>query len=256
MPGHLQSCNPNHTDSNTAAADGDADNVITMTKRRMRYLMRGLSMSALGVALALSAAACNNQTGFSGSVGSTPNGPKLTSYQILGTVGTPFTATVSDTRSSWTLQGNVPLSIVIANNIQPARIIATKTTSNGSLLSIEIINANHVSDLQSTSAPFGTVSVQTGGTLGTIASHADPDLRIFLSGPFNQHYQALVEDSTTGFVIQSRAPTLILFDTPDGKVDATFFGTQDFGTFTANMTLNGEVVATVMKGPDATIRQP
>ena len=213
-------------------------------------------MSALGAALAVSAAACNNQTGFSGSVGNTPTGPALASYDILGTVGTPFTATVSDARSSWTLQGNVPLSIIICNNILPARIVATKTTSNSNLLSLEPIIGNHVADLQSTSAPFGTVSVQVGGTLNSISSPAFPDLRIFVAGPASQHYTALVEDLTTGFVIDSRAPTLILFDNPDGKVDATFFGNQDFGTFTLNMTLNGAVVATVVKGPNATIREP
>jgi hypothetical protein len=233
---------------------------MATVKRRAQRFARTLSMSALGAALTFSVGACNNQTGFSGSVGNTPNGPKLTSYELLGTVGTPFTATVSDTRSSWTLQGNVPVGIFICNNVLPARIIATKTSSDANLLSVEIITGNHVADLQSTSAPFGTVSVQVGGTLTAIAPPASTqpggDLRIFLSGPLNSHYQALVEDLTTGFIINSRAPTLILFDNPDGKVDATFYGSQDFGTFTANMTLNGEVVATISQGPNATIRQP
>ncbi|MGH7926070.1 MAG: hypothetical protein ACREQH_15925 [Candidatus Binatus sp.] len=231
-----------------------------MTNLAVRGLVRTLSMSALAAVLAVWVAACNNQTGFSGSVGSTPNGPKLTSYEILGTIGTPFTATVSDSRapngSSWTFQGNVPLSVVICNNILPASIIATKTTSNSNLLSLEIISGSRVSDLQSTSAPFGSVSVQVGGTLGSISAKAFPDLRIFLSGPLSEHYQALVEDQSVGFVISSRAPTLILFDSPNGKVDATFFGSHDYGTFTANMTLNGLVVATVAQGPNATIRQP
>jgi hypothetical protein len=234
-----------------------ADSVMAMTRGTMRHSVLTLSVSVIGAALAIYVAACNNQTGFSGSVGNTPNGPKLTSYEILGDVGTPFTATVSDSRSSWTLQGNVPLSITIANNILPARIVATKTTASSNLLSIEIIAGNHVADLQSTSAPFGTVSVQVGGTLTTILPHANPDLRIFVSGPLNVQYQALVEDINTGFIIQSRAPTLILFDTPTGKVDATFFGGgRNFGTFTVNMTLNGVIVASVAQGPNATIRQP
>jgi hypothetical protein len=223
----------------------------------MRDLSRTLSLTAIGAAIAISVAGCNNQTGFSGSVGNTPNGPKLPSYEILGDVGTPFTATVSDSRSSWTFQGNVPLSVFVCNNpSQLASVIATKTTSSSNLLSLEIISGNHVTELQSTSSPFGSVSVQAGGSLGTIPSEADPDLRIFLSGPLNERYTALVEDIETGFIINSRAPTLILFDTPDGKVDATFFGNQDFGTFVANMTLGGQVVATVMKGPNATIREP
>jgi hypothetical protein len=230
--------------------------VITLPKPAIRQLVRIFSMSALGAALAISIAACNNQTGFSGSVGNTPNGPKLTSYELLGSVGTPFTATISDSRSSWTLQGNVPLSVTICNNILPARIVATKTASNNNLLSVEIITGNHVADLQSTTAPFGTVSVQVAGTLSTLPPPANPDLRIFAAGPANEHFQALVEDIDTGFIVQTRLPSVILFDTPNGKVDATFFGNQDFGFFTLNMTLNGLVVASVMKGPNATIRQP
>ncbi len=218
-------------------------------------------MSALGAALAFSVAACNNQTGFSGSVGNTPNAPTLTSYEILGTVGTPFTAIVSNARSSWVFQGNVPLSAIICNNILPARIVATKTLSDSNLLSLEIINgSNNVLALQSTSAPFGNVSVETGGTLNGISAPASTqpggDLRIFVAGPLNSRYTALVEDITTGYVIGARAPTLILFDAPGGKVDATFFGGQDYGSFTVNMTLNGAVVATVVQGPNATIREP
>jgi len=222
----------------------------------MRYLARTAGMAALSIALALALPACNNQSGFSGAVGNTPNGPRLASYEIVGTIGTPFTATVANQDSSWTFRGNVPLSVFICNDNTPAQLIATKTTSSTALLSAEIINANHVAQLQSTNAPFGTVSVQAGGTLTSIAPPADPDLRIFVSGPASQKYQALVEDSKSGFIISSRAPTLIVFENPDGKVDATFFGAQDFGTFTVNMTLGGIVVASVMQGPNATIRQP
>jgi hypothetical protein len=222
----------------------------------IRYLVRALSMAALGAALAFSVAACNNQSGFSGSVGSTPNVPPLASYQILGTPGTPFNATVSDSRSSWTFQGNVPFSIVIVNDVLPASIVATKATSNNNLLSIEIIKGSRVSDLHSTILPFGTVSVMVGGILKSIAPPASPDLRIFCSGPLNEHYSALVEDQAIGFVISATAPTLILFDTPNGKVDATFFGNHNFGSFTVNMTVNGSVVASVVQGPNATIREP
>jgi hypothetical protein len=226
-------------------------------KLAMRNFARMLATGALGAMLAISIGACNNQTGFSGSVGSTPNGPKLPSYQILGTVGTPFTATISDNRSFWTLQGNVPLSIAICNPPSAdAQLVVTKTTSDDSLLSAEIITANHVKDLQSTTAPFGTVQVQIG-TQTSAPGAADPDLRIFLSGPLNVKYQALVEDIDTGFIIQARAPTLIVFDTPNGKVDATFFGPNNHTTFTANMTFNGEVVVpTFSHGPNLTIRQP
>jgi hypothetical protein len=230
--------------------------MMGVKKEMMRYIARTWSMSALGLVLAISIGACNNQTGFSGSVGSTPNGPKLPSFQILGTTGTPFTATISDDRSFWTFQGNVPLSIVIANPpSNNAQLVVSKTTADNSLLSAEIITGNHVKDVQQTMAPFGTVQVQIG-RLTTAPSAANPDLRIFLSGPLNLKYQALVEDIDTGFIIQARAPTLIVFDTPNGLVDATFFGPNNHTTFTANMTLNGEVVVpTTSGGPNLTIRQ-
>jgi hypothetical protein len=231
--------------------------MMGVKREMMRYIARTLSLSALGAVLAISIGACNNQSGFSGSVGSTPNGPKLPSFQILGTTGTPFTATISDDRSFWTFQGNIPLSIVIANPPSAnAQLVVSKTTADNSLLSAEIITGNHVKDVQQTMAPFGTVQVQIG-RLTSAPSAANPDLRIFLLGPLNLKYQALVEDIDTGFIVQARAPTLILFDAPNGKVDATFFGPNNHTTFTANMTLNGEVVVPTTKGgPNLTIRQP
>ena len=223
----------------------------------MRQLVRTWSITAIGAALAVCVAACNNQTGFSGSVGNTPNGPKLPSFQILGTTGTPFTATISDARSFWQFTGNIPLSISIVNPpSNEAQLTVTKTASDDSLLSAEIITGNHVADVQQTMAPFGTVTVQVG--MQTAApSMANPDLRIDLLGPLKLKYQALVEDIDTGFIIQSRAPTLVVFDTPNGKVDATFFGPNNHTTFTANMMLDGLIVVpTFSMGPNLTIREP
>jgi hypothetical protein len=225
---------------------------------KMRYLARTLSMGALVAAIAVCVAACNNQTGFSGSVGSTPNGPKLPSFQILGTNGTPFSATIQDDRSFWTFQGNVPLSIAICNPPnRNALLTVTKLSSDTtSTVSAEIITGNHVKDVQATKMPGGTIQVQIGKQR-TEPSAADPDLRIDLLGPLKLKYQALVEDIDTGFIVQARAPTLIVFDTPNGKVDATFFGPNNHTTFTANMTFDGEVVVpTTTGGPNLTIRQP
>src|SRR5579862_3868464 len=246
MPNHL--LESRRLLSGSVQQRGGANSMMG-ARRTIRHLVRILSTSAIGAALIFSVATCNNQSGFSGSVGNTPNGPPLPSFQILGTVGTPFTSTV---------QGNVPLDTIICNvpNDSVTKVIATKTSNDNSLLSLEIIRGNKVHGLQSTSAPFGTVSEQAGGTLLGMPSMASPDLRIFVSGPLNERYSAFVEDLTTAFVVESRAPTLVLFDTPNGKVDATFFGGQDFGTFTVNMTLNGQVVASMTKGPNATIREP
>jgi hypothetical protein len=231
-----------------------------MNHHATKNFLRILGATALLAAFAISVASCNNnQGGFSGNVGNTPNAPPLTSYRILGTPGTPFTATVSNARSSWTLQGNIPLSMIICNNVLPARIIATKTSSDTNLMSVEIINGTNLLHVASTQAPFGTVSLQTSGSkVLTISPPANPDLRIFLAGPLAAPFSALVEDIQTGFVISDTAPTLIFFDTPNGKVDATFIqgGGKNFGSFTINMTLNGAVVATVTGGPSVTIREP
>jgi hypothetical protein len=135
-------------------------------------------------------------------------------------------------------------------------MVVTKTGSDTNTLSASIITGNHIKDTQSTMAPFGSVTVQIGKQT-SVPSAAFPDLRIFLSGPLKTKYQALVEDKDTGFIIQSVPPTLIVFDTPNGKVDATFFGPNNHTTFTADMTLNGEVVVpTTSGGPNLTIRQP
>src|SRR5260370_27100651 len=170
-----------------------------MKRGTMRHLVRTLSRGVTTAMLAVCIAACNNQTGFSGSVGNTPNGPKLPSFQILGTTGTPFTATISDSRSFWTFQGNVPLSIAICNPPSAeAQMIVTKTSADNSMLSASIITGNHIKDSQMTTAPFGTVQVQIGMQT-SVPSAASPDLRIFLSGPIKTRYQALVEDIDTGF---------------------------------------------------------
>ncbi len=218
-----------------------------------RIVAGAASIATLGLWLA----ACNNgQGGFSGAVGGTPNNPPEAIFKILGNEGTGFTATISDKRSSWQLQGNVPLSVTIVNDILPARMVATKLAGDNSLLSLEISKGVKVVELASTTAPFGNVSVQTGGKLKALAPPANPDLRIFVIGPAGEHFNGLIEDKASSFVIDDRAPSLFLFDTPNGKVDGEFSQIQNFGSFTINMTLDGTVVATATGGPTVTIVEP
>src|SRR5260370_33719605 len=84
--------------------------LVTMAYHTKRFFLRFVGATAFAAVFAISVASCNNnQGGFSGSVGNTPNGPALTSYRIIsGGIGQPFTATGSNARASWTLQGNVP----------------------------------------------------------------------------------------------------------------------------------------------------
>lgn len=221
--------------------------------RQIGRIVAGAASVAL---LAPWLAACNNsQGGFAGAVGNTPNNPPEAIFKILGTTGTGFTATVSDKRSSWQIQGNVPLGVTIVNDILPARMVATKLAGDNSLLSLQISRGAKVVELASTTAPFGNVSVQTG-KLKTLAPQANPDLRIFVVGPSGEHFNGLVEDKVNSFVVDDRAPSLFLFDTPNGKIDGIFNQIQNFGPFTVNMTLDGNVIATATGGPTVTIVEP
>ncbi|HTR63834.1 MAG TPA: hypothetical protein VMH37_19135, partial [Candidatus Binataceae bacterium] len=216
---------------------------------------------SLAVALCGILPACNNsQTGFGGFVGNTPPVPPSTGFKVLGDVGVPFALTISNANSSWNVYGVVPENIWIVNNTTPVRMIATKLANNNSLLSLEIDNGGTILTLESTTAAYGLVSIQTpGGTLNTIQPQAVPDLRIYVNGPLGQRFQALVEDSNIGFITNTRAPAVFLFDGPEGKVDGQFTQTQNFGSFSINMTsgVNGtNEITTASGGPFVIIRQP
>jgi hypothetical protein len=236
--------------------------VLSMDARIFIAKFRPLAAVAIVLAWLTTLAACNNNyAGFSGFVGNTPPVAPETIFKVLGTVGTPFTLLVSNARSSWQIHGNVPLNINIINNVSvngqtPARLVATKLSNDNSLLSLQIANGFNVLAASSTSAPFGTVAIQTGSALTQISPQANPDLRIFVFGPAGERFQGLVEDSKVGFAVNQRVPALFLFDTPNGKVDGNFTQIQSFGPFAINMTYNGKVVATAQGFPNVIIRQP
>ena len=206
--------------------------------------------------------ACNNNyIGFAGYVGNTPPTSPETVFKVLGTVGTPFTLLISNARSSWQVQGNVPLNINIVNSPMingqtTARMVATKLSSDNNLLSLQITNGFTVMGAVSTSAPYGTITAQTVTPLTQIAPHAQPDVRIFVFGPAGERFSGLVEDSQIGYLVNQRVPALFLFDSPNGKIDGQFTQIQSFGPFAINMTYNGVVVATAKGFPFVVIRQP
>ncbi len=236
--------------------------VLNMNARRLIAKIRPMAALAIVLAWLTTLAACNNNyVGFAGFVGNTPPTSPETIFKVLGTVGTPFTLLVSNARSSWQVHGNVPLNVTIINNISvngltPARLIATKLSNDNNLLSLQITSGFNVLAASSTSAPYGTVAIQTGTPLVQIAPQASPDLRIFVYGPFGERFQGLIEDSQVGFAVNQRVPALFLFDTPNGKIDGNFTQIQSFGPFAINMTFNGLVVATAQGFPNVIIRQP
>lgn len=206
--------------------------------------------------------ACNASTiGVSGFVGNTPPTADASLFKALGTVGTPFTILVSNSRSSWKVQGTVPMNIAILNNpntssvIPPALLVATKLSNNNNLLSLQAANGFNILAVSSTTAPYGTVTVQTEG-MQQIAPKANPDVRIFVYGPAGERFQGVVEDSAVGFVINNRVPTLFLFDSPDGKIDGNFTQIQSFGPFAINLSYDGQIVANASGIVNVIIRQP
>src|SRR5262249_59585590 len=141
-------------------------------------------LRTLAAVLCVSVAACNNSLGgFGGFVGNTAPVPPSTGFKVLGNIGTPFTLTISNANSSWIVPGSIPLNVWIVNNQTPVRMIATKLANDNSLMSLEVDNGGVILNLQSTSAPYGVVSVQTGGTIATLQPQAIPDLRIYVNGP-------------------------------------------------------------------------
>jgi hypothetical protein len=210
--------------------------------------------------LALILPGCNQGFGaFQQGVGNTPNLPPNAAFRILGQPGLQFSALVSDTTSTWQIQGAVPMSIVIVNNMTPVRMVATKQSGGNGILSLQLTVGFTVEDISSTSDPYGTASLQNNPTHPGFApppALASPDIRLFVKGPATERFSGLFEDQSTAFQLSDRAPTLVLFESPQGAVDATVTQIQNLGPFNIDLLLSGVVVAHASGGPTVTIRQP
>jgi hypothetical protein len=232
---------------------------------KLRDLMRSGGRSFqlwawVGALLALLTPGCNQGLGaFQAGVGNTPNSPPLAAFRILGQAGMQFSALVSDADASWPITGSIPMNVVIVNNQTPVRMIATKQSAGTGLLSLQVTVGFTVEDVSSTSDPFGTISIQNNFTrpgFDPPPPQASPDVRLFVKGPASERFSGLFEDSTTGFILSDRAPALVLFDNPDGAVDASLQQIQNKGPFNVDLFLNGNIVAHVTGAPTVTIRQP
>lgn len=186
---------------------------------------------------------CNGfGTGNSTLPGSTPDVAQQVSFRFVGNAGTPFLATVTDSRSSWQMHGVVPLNVIIANGTHPNRIVATKLTNDQRLLGVEIINGLGVGNVSSTFANYGLVVAGINGELDALAPPANPDVRFYVKAPPGGVFNALVEDESNSYVLQSTAPTVILYDSPNGnsqngRVDGIFTRVTG-GPFSIDLTFN------------------
>ncbi|MGH7839462.1 MAG: hypothetical protein ACREQC_16780 [Candidatus Binataceae bacterium] len=221
--------------------------------------MVNLIYSSLKVAGAFALLALLGCNGFGTSdatqPGNTPPVASQTVYRLVGNIGTPFVATISDTRSSWTLSGVVPINIIIVNIPSPGagangptRIVANKLTNDSTLLSVEIISGFTVAAVSSTFAHYGAVVGGIDGRLAAIAPKASPDVRYIIKGPATAVFNALIEDSSTSFALQSRVQTVILQDSPNGgsqsgHVDGIFNLVQDLGPLSIDLFFNGNLVS-------------
>lgn len=213
-----------------------------------------------GAIAALILPGCNQGFGaFQAGVGNTPNKPPLAAFRILGQKGLQFSALVSDASTSWQIGGAVPMNIIIVNNQTPVRLIATKQSGGSGILSLQLTLGFVVQDVSSTSDPYGTASIQSNPSHPGFApppAPANPDVRLFVKGPLSERFSGVFEDKNIAFLLSDRAPALVLFDHPDGAVDATVAQIQNLGPFNVDLLFNGAVVAHATGGPTVTIRQP
>ncbi len=191
--------------------------------------------------------------------GNTPNISAQTSFRIVGRIGTPFSARISDARSSWDIKGVVPLSIVIVNNAPPIRVSVNKLVNDNSLISLEIINGFTVKQLASSTDNFG-VAVGNFNKVTAFAPPASPDVRFFVKGPAGELFDALIEDTAHGEIVEAHAPALLLFDSPaggnGGRVDGSFTAVQFLGGFSIDLIYNGVLVKSLSTGTSAIIKYP
>jgi hypothetical protein len=207
-------------------------------------------------------AACN---GFGStnitSPGSTSNKAPQVSFRVVGRIGTPFSCYISDARSSWTVKGVVPLTIIIVNEAAPVRVTATKLVNDSSLLSIEIIAGFTVKALASSTNSFGIAPdafQQAAQRQLPYAPGAVPDVRFYVKGPTTEVFDALIEDKSESNSLESRVPAVIIFDSPNtsSSVDGIFTAVTITGPFDIDLFWNGAIVDSGVGGTSQTLKFP
>jgi len=224
----------------------------------LRWLLAGVILGQI--------AGCNGGFGaFQAGVGNTPNKAPLSAFRVLGQPGMQFTATVSASDTTWNIQGSIPMNIVLIDTpvvggiATPVRMVATKQSPGNGILSLQLTTGFTVRYISSTASPYGTVSLQNAADHPGDAPPpplADPDVRLFIKGPLSERFSGQFEDSTNAYILDDRVPALVLFDHPNGAVDATLNQIQNLGPFSIDLLFNGAVVAHASGGPTITIRQP
>lgn len=208
--------------------------------------------AALLLGVSLFAAGCGGAFGVGDTTnpGNTPNIPAQSGFRVIGDVGTPFVATVSDSNASWTVYGSIPENIVIVNPTPPNRIVVTKLANDSRLLSLELIGAFTVKNLASTTENYGSVVGVLGGSAKPFAPPASPDVRFFVKGPSIAVFNATIESRNLNqsSILQARVPAILLLDLQgdsSDRVDGIFSEVSALGAFDINLIINGNVLETI-----------
>jgi hypothetical protein len=134
---------------------------------------------------------------------STSNKAPQVSFRVVGRVGTPFSCYISAARSSWTVKGVVPLTIIIVNEASPVRVAATKLVNDSSPLSIEVIAGFTVKALAP--APIlSALRLSISAARAAATFYASPDVRFYVKGPTTEVFDALIEDKSENNALESR----------------------------------------------------
>jgi len=223
---------------------------------RLTILGGRLRGSAIAGAIAGLCGAIIAACGIGGTVGGGSIQPEI-SLRVQGTANTPFTALITDTVASWTVNGVTPVAIVILNVNPPVRVYATKLVGNSAILTVQTVSSGvYDMGVASTDAPFGTAVTQTG-MLDGIAPPADPDARFYVKGSAGESFNGLIQDLNIGFALDDFVRTIFLFEHPTGRVDGFFNLTGgDLGPLDVDLAIGGTVVANASGAPSVQIRAP
>ncbi len=198
----------------------------------------------------LFAAGCNYFQEVFGSAVSSERG-----FQLVGTSGLPFSATISDLDSSWQIQGAVPLTVLLINATPPVRMVLTKLRNDDfSLMSVDAIGGSTIVYANEASQPYATTQLQLTSTVPTIGPPANPDIRYLVLGPYGMVVNGTIEDQNSVFLVSATAPVVFIFKQPNGPTTAQLSENNiGFGPMTVELFQNGVLTNTVTNGPNVLI---
>jgi hypothetical protein len=184
-----------------------------------------------------------------------PAAPTERGFQLVGTSGLPFSATVSDLDSSWQIQGALPLTIIVINATAQLRMVVTKLRNDSfSIMSVDALSASSIVYANEASQPFATTQLQLTGPVPTIGPPASPDVRYFVLSPFGMVVNGTIEDQNSTFQVSATVPVLFIFKQPIGPTAAQLTETNlGFGPMMAELFQNGVLTSTVINGPNVRI---